>query len=59
MAGSPPPSPGTARGAQVNGEGFLYNPASMTKYEAFCMVCCGATIPNMIYQNPDNSKNLK
>lgn len=43
----------------VNGEGFLYNPASMTKYEAFCMVCCGATIPNMIYQNPDNSKNLK
>ena len=52
-------SPGTARGAQVNGEGFLYNPASMTKYEAFCMVCCGATFPNMIYQTPDNSKNLK
>lgn len=54
-----PPSLRTASGAQVNGEGFLYNPAKVTNYEAFCMLCCGANAPNIVYQNPDNSSNLK
>lgn len=54
-----PPSLRIASGAQVNGEGFLYNPAKVTNYEAFCMLCCGKNAPNIVYQNPDNSSNLK
>lgn len=43
----------------VNGEGMVYNPAQMTAWEIFNLVCCGKGTKNMIYQNPDNSKKLK
>lgn len=43
----------------LNGEGMVYNPANMTSYELFMFICCGKKSTNMIYQNPDGSKQIK